>query len=141
MPSPTALVAERVRAATRERRPLVLTGVTMGGGPSMWAVEDHLRAGLPVLATLPAAQSFDDDPEKLRALGIELIDDAEARRVPGAVNLELRDFYQEPIEAALRAFGVEPRLDAVAIAVFDHGAAPPEVSDRVFRFRYLAETL
>jgi uncharacterized protein (DUF1786 family) len=141
MPSPTALVADRVRAATRERRPLALTGVTMGGGPSMWAVEDHLRAGLPVRATLPAAQSFDDDPDKLRALGIELIDEAEARRAPGAVQIELRDFYQEPIEAALRAFGVEPRLDAVAIAVFDHGAAPPEVSDRVFRFRYLAETL
>jgi uncharacterized protein (DUF1786 family) len=141
MPSPTALVAERVRAATRERRPLVLTGATMGGGPSMWAVEDHLRAGLPVRATLPAAQSFDDDPDKLRALGIELVDESEARRQPEAVHLELRDFYQQPIEASLRAFGVEPRLDAVAIAVFDHGAAPPEVSDRVFRFRYLAETL
>ena len=113
----------------------------MGGGPSMWAVEDHLRAGLPVDATLPAAQSFDDDPDKLRALGIELVDEAEARRRPGAVHLELRDFYQAPIEAALRAFGVEPRLDAVAVAVFDHGAAPPEVSDRVFRFQYLAETL
>jgi uncharacterized protein (DUF1786 family) len=141
MPSPTALIAERVRAATRARRPLALTGVTMGGGPSMWAVEDHLRAGLPVRATLPAAQSFDDDPEKLRALGIELVDEAEARGQPEAVHLELRDFYQAPIEAALRAFGVEPRLDAVAVAVFDHGAAPPEVSDRVFRFRYLAETL
>jgi uncharacterized protein (DUF1786 family) len=141
MPSPTALVAERVRAATREGRPLALTGVTMGGGPSMWAVEDHLRAGLSVRATLAAAQSFDDDPDKLRALGIELVDEVEARRAHGAVQIELRDFYQEPIEAALRAFGVEPRLDAVAIAVFDHGAAPPEVSDRVFRFEYLAETL
>src|SRR5262245_25268061 len=141
MPSPTALVAERVRAATRDRRPLALTGVTMGGGPSMWAVEDHLRAGLPVRATLPAAQSFDDDPEKLRALGIELVDEAEARPAAGAVQIELRDFYQAPIEAALRAFGVEPRLDAVAVAVFDHGAAPPAVSDRVFRFRYLADTL
>jgi uncharacterized protein (DUF1786 family) len=141
MPSPTALVAERVRAATRARQPLVLTGVTMGGGPSMWAVEDHLRAGLPVYATLPAAQSFDDDPAKLAALGIRLVDDAEARRVPGADQIELRDFYQQPIEAALRAFGVEPRLDAVAIAVFDHGAAPPDVSDRVYRFEYLAETL
>src|ERR1044071_5167055 len=109
MPSPTALVAERVRAATRERRPLALSGVTMGGGPSMWAVEDHLRAGLPVRATLAAAQSFDDDPEKLRALGIELVDAAEVWGRPGTVDLDLRDFYREPIESALRAFGVEPR--------------------------------
>ncbi len=28
-------------------------------------------------------------------------------------------------------------LDAVAVAVFDHGAAPPEISDRKFRFDYL----
>ena len=28
---------------------------------------------------------------------------------------------------------------AVAVAVFDHGAAPPEVSDRQFRFDYLDE--
>src|SRR5439155_25930678 len=106
-----------------------------------WSVADPLRAGLAVYATLPAAQSFDDDPEKLAGLGIKLLDDTEARRVPGAVQLELRDFYRAPIEAALRAFGVEPRIDAVAVAVFDHGAAPPDVSDRTFRFRYLADTL
>jgi len=137
MPSPTVLVAERVRAATRERRPIALSGVTMGGGPSMWAVEDHLRAGLTVHATLAAALSFDDDPEKLRALGIDLAEDAPA----DAVQVDMRDFYQEPIEAAVRAFGVEPRLDAIALAVFDHGAAPPDVSDRAFRFDYLARTL
>ena len=27
----------------------------------------------------------------------------------------------------------------VAAAVFDHGAAPPGVSDRIFRFEYIAE--
>ena len=27
------------------------------------------------------------------------------------------------------------------MAVFDHGAAPPDVSDRVFRFRYLADRI
>ena len=140
MPSPTQLVAGRVRAATERGEPIVLTGVTMGGGPSMWAVEAHLRAGLPVYATLPAAQSFDDDPAKLEALGIHLIDPAETAKLDGAP-IDTRDFYLGPIETALRAFGVEPAWDAVAIAVFDHGAAPPEESDRVFRFRYLADTL
>jgi uncharacterized protein (DUF1786 family) len=131
MPSPTVLVATRVRAATKAGQPIVLTGVTMGGGPSMWAVEDHLRAALPVAATLAAAQSFDDDPARLREMGIELIDEAEASTRPG-VQVDMRDFYLGPIEA---------RLDAVAVAVFDHGAAPPGESDRIFRFRYLAETL
>lgn len=140
MPSPTVLVAGKVREATRRKEALVLTGVTMGGGPSMWAVEEHLRAGLPVFATLAAAQSFDDDPSRLRELGIELIDEVDAATRQGA-RVDMRDFYLGPIEAALRAFGVEPALDAVAVAVFDHGAAPPGESDRIFRFRYLAETL
>jgi uncharacterized protein (DUF1786 family) len=141
MPSPTVLAAERVRRATERGEPIVLTGVTAGGGPSMWAVEDHLRAGQPVHATPLAAQSFDDDLDRIRAMGIRLIDQAEAARLDGATRIELRDFYYEPILAALAAFGVEPRLDAVAVAVFDHGAAPPGESDRKFRFRYLAETL
>jgi uncharacterized protein (DUF1786 family) len=32
-------------------------------------------------------------------------------------------------------------LQALAVAVFDHGAAPPGFSDRVFRFNYLRERL
>src|SRR5438874_726527 len=51
MPSPTSIAADRVRRATEDRVPLLLTGVTMGGGPVAWAVEAHLRAGLPVSAT------------------------------------------------------------------------------------------
>ena len=137
MPSPTVLAAERVRRATAERRPIFLSGVTAGGGPSHWAVEDHLRAGLPVYAMPLAAQTFDDDLDKLRAMGIRL----EERLPDGAIEVELRDFCERPILDALAAFGVEPRLDAVAVAVFDHGAAPPDESDRKFRFAYLAETL
>jgi uncharacterized protein (DUF1786 family) len=137
MPSPTMLVADRVRRATAAHQAIYLSGVTAGGGPAHWAVEDHIRAGLRVYATPLAAQTFDDDLDKLRAMGIRL----EERAVDGAVEIELRDFYQRPIFDALAAFGVEPRLDAVAVAVFDHGAAPPDESDRRFRFAYLAETL
>src|SRR5882762_5342182 len=45
MRSPTALIAERVKRATADRADLLLTGVTMGGGPDQWAVEAHLKAG------------------------------------------------------------------------------------------------
>src|SRR5207237_272539 len=53
--------------------------------------------------------------------------------------LELRDVYTAELMTALRAFGVSTAFDAVAVAVFDHGAAPPGVSDRRFRFDYLRE--
>jgi uncharacterized protein (DUF1786 family) len=137
MPSPTALLAERVKQATRDRVDLVLTGVTMGGGPGHWAVEAHLKAGLKVSATPDAARTFDDDLERVAAMGIRIIDSPAA--ADGARRLELRDFYLAELMAALRAFGVSTVFDAVAVAVFDHGAAPPGVSDRRFRFDYLRE--
>jgi uncharacterized protein (DUF1786 family) len=137
MPSPTALLAERVKQATADRSDLILTGVTMGGGPGHWAVEAHLRAGLKVFATPDAARTFDDDLERVAAMGIRIID---APNGAGAARrLELRDLYAAELMAALRAFGVSTAFDAVAVAVFDHGAAPPGVSDRRFRFDYLRE--
>ena len=35
----------------------------------------------------------------------------------------------------------DPDIDAMAIAAFDHGAAPPGVSDRRFRFDFIAQTV
>jgi uncharacterized protein (DUF1786 family) len=137
MPSPTALLAERVKQATADKADLLLTGVTMGGGPDHWAVEAHLRAGLKVYATSEAARTFDDDLERVAAMGIRIVD---APNGPGAARrLELRDVYAPELMAALRAFGVSTVFDAIAVAVFDHGAAPPGVSDRRFRFDYLRD--
>src|SRR5207302_9568608 len=68
MPSPTTLLAERIKQATRDRVDLVLTGVTMGGGPDHWAVEAHLKAGMKVFATPDAARTFDDDLERVATM-------------------------------------------------------------------------
>jgi len=139
MPSPTARIAAQVRQATADRADLLLTGVTMGGGPDHWAVEDHLRQGLRVYATADAARTFDDDLARVQAMGVRLVDGGPTPVSSGVRRLEFRDFSFGPIVDALRAFGVPADFDAVAVAVFDHGAAPPGVSDRRFRFDYLAE--
>ena len=136
LPSPTVIVAERIRQATARREPVVLTGVTMGGGPSAWAARDHARAGLPIAATPAAAQTFDDDLEVVRALGVTVVSEDEAARLPG-VHLRLSDIDREAILSTLARFGLEPPA-GWAVAVFDHGAAPPGFSDRRFRFDYLA---
>ena len=141
MPSPTRVLAATIRAATAAGEPLVLRGVTMGGGPCAWATTDHLAAGLPVYATPDAARTFDDDLDGVRAMGITLVSEDEAAAVQDATVVEMRDFWFDAIFEALGRFGVRPRLDAAAIAVFDHGAAPPGFSDRIFRFNYLAERL
>ena len=144
LPSPTQLAADRIRRATSERRPVVMRGPIMGGGPSHWAARDHAAAGLAIAVTADAAQTFDDDPQAVTAIGIRIVDEEEARSAAhdGSVEVRSGDLGLDEIAAALGPFGVDVgSVDAVAVAVFDHGAAPPGVSDRRFRFDRLAERL
>ncbi|MSQ27883.1 MAG: pyruvate formate lyase-activating protein [Dehalococcoidia bacterium] len=141
MPSATAMVARKVEEATRRGEPLLLTGTTMGGGPSVWAVEAHLRAGYAAYATPAAALTFDDHMENVAAMGITVVSADEAKAMRGAATVEMGDLDLAAVATALEAFGVEPRYDGVAVAVFDHGAAPIDVSDRTFRFDYLKQVL
>ena len=145
VPSPTLLLSQQVRSATVRRQPLLITGVIMGGGPVSWAVEAHHRAGLPIFATPAAARTFNDDLDAVRAdLGVELVDEDEAERVRrrgDCAPIQFRDFDYAAIRGAFAQFGHDLQPDAVALAVFDHGAAPPDVSDRQFRMDYLSGRL
>jgi len=139
VPSPTMIVHRQVKAATQARKPILLAGVMMGGGPSAWAVEAHARAGLPVYATSDAAKTINDELDKVRESGIEIISEDEAAAIPDSVQrIEFRDFNLPAIQQALSPFGIDlSDLDAIAVAVFDHGDAPAGISDRQFRFDYL----
>ncbi|CAG0931943.1 hypothetical protein TFLX_02368 [Thermoflexales bacterium] len=143
MPSPTLRVAQRVKAATRDGEGLILTGVMMGGGPSHWAVLDHVRAGHKVYATPEAARTFDDELDKVERMGIRVVSDEEARQLDEEEErtIVLRDFDYAAIQLAFAAFGVELVPDGLALAVFDHGNAPAGYSDRQFRFDYLEQRL
>lgn len=144
MPSPTVIIADRIKRATEHEQPILLTGVTMGGGPCHWAARDHALAGYPVAVTPEAAQTFDDDLSMVAQMGFELIDEHEAAQRASnshVVHIELQDFNAQAIITALQAFDVSPRVDALAIAAFDHGAAPPGISDRRFRFDFIARTV
>lgn len=142
LPSPTMRVRAALQQATARGDDVLLTGVTMGGGPSHWAAEAHVRAGRRLFATPDAARSFNDDLELVRReLGLEIVDEAEAARLRAATRLELCDLDLPALRAAFAAFGVTLAPRAAAVAVFDHGAAPPGVSDRQFRFDYLQQAV
>lgn len=143
VPSPTMRVYREIQRATRRGEPIALTGVTMGGGPSHWAARDHAQAGYPVYASPDAARTFDDDLEVVREQGIRILSEDEIKGLPDSVRrLELKDFDYPTVARAFAEFGVSlENLAAVAVAVFDHGAAPPGYSDRQFRFDYLSDRL
>lgn len=136
MPSPTQIAAKRIRRATAHGSPVVLEGVIAGGGPCSWALEEHLRAGLPAFATPEAAATFDDDLDAVRRLGVNVVSEDEARAVD-AERIVLRDLDLDAVRDALTAFDVDTLFDGVALGCLDHGASPPGYSDRLFRFEHL----
>jgi uncharacterized protein (DUF1786 family) len=145
VPSPTMMVHRRISEATRHGDKILLTGRLMGGGPSQWAAENHLKAGYPIYATEDAARSFNDDLNAIREMGIHLVDDEYPNKTASlkdAVQIELQDFDFATIKHTFESYGVSlDRLAAVAVAVFDHGDSPPGYSDRQFRFDYLDERI
>jgi uncharacterized protein (DUF1786 family) len=143
LPSPTMIIHRRLQQATRSRQAVLLSGVIMGGGPSAWAAEAHTRAGLALYATPDAARSFNDDLAAVAQMGIQIVSDDEAAQLPqSVVRLEMRDFDFDAISQVFSSFSVSlSDLNAVAVAVFDHGNAPAGVSDRQFRFDYLDDRI
>jgi uncharacterized protein (DUF1786 family) len=141
MPSPTVLVANKIRVATARRQSIVLSGVMMGGGPCAWAAQDHTGAGQLLFATPDAARTFNDELDVVeKQMGLQVVSDDEAAAMAkreGVAAISMRDLDLDAIRAAFAAFGVTLDPDALALAVFDHGNAPPGYSDRQFRFDYI----
>lgn len=141
MPSPTALIAGRISRATADNRPILLTGITMGGGPCKRALSEHIEQGLAAYATANAALTFHDNLEVVRGMGVTIVGDDDIFALPNLETIELKDIDLEAISKALGAFGVDHRFDAMAVAVLDHGFAPPGISNRLFRFDHLRQAL
>ncbi|NWG35805.1 MAG: DUF1786 domain-containing protein [Chloroflexi bacterium] len=143
LPSPTMMIHRRLKQSLHARTPILLTGHQMGGGPSAWAIEEYARAGIPVYMTPSAATTLNDELDKVEALGIKIISEDEANGLPSTVHrLELKDFDFPLIARTFADYGVSlDDVSAIAVAVFDHGNAPPGVSDRQFRFDYLDDRI
>ena len=93
LPSPTMMVHRRLKQALPLRRPILLTGHQMGGGPSAWAIEEYARAGIPVYMTPSAATTLNDELDKVEKLGIKIVGEDEVEGLRSKVeSLELRDF-------------------------------------------------
>ncbi|MEZ4521568.1 MAG: DUF1786 domain-containing protein [Thermomicrobiales bacterium] len=131
LPSQTQVVARRIARATAERRPLHLAGCLMGGGASSNAVELHLAEGLPVSAQPEAARTLHNNLDRVRSLGIEIVDDPP----DGATVVHFSDIDLDGIHQTLDRFEIDiPEI--FSIAVQDHGYVPGE-RGRAYRSKYL----
>src|SRR5215217_7999197 len=85
LPSPTMMVHRRLKQMLPRRIPILLMGHQMGGGPSAWAIEVYARAGIPVYMTPSAATTINDELDKVKALGIKIVSDDEAKGLSAKV--------------------------------------------------------
>jgi uncharacterized protein (DUF1786 family) len=107
----------------------------MGGGASSAAVEAHLAAGLDIFATSSAARSLHNDLDRVRRMGVQLVDSPP----PGSTIVRTGDVDIDALRLVLSGFEIElPSL--YAIAVQDHGYLPG-AGGREFRYEFLQSLL
>ena len=80
----------------------------------------------PCIYDASAATTLNDELDKVEALGIKIVSEDESERSTSRSNvLELKDFDFELISKTFEDYGVSLNdLEAIAVAVFDHGNAP-----------------
>ena len=131
MPSQTQVIARRIQESTERGAAIHLSGHLMGGGASTGAVQRHLAQGLSVTAEPDPARTLHNDPARVTAMGVDVVDSPPR----GADVIALGDLDMEQIESMLALFAIEmPSI--VAIAVQDHGYRPGSGNNAV-RFEYL----
>jgi uncharacterized protein (DUF1786 family) len=69
-------------------------------------------------------------------MGVAIVAEDELAQLD-ADRIELRDLDLAAIRSVLEAFEEPGSFDGIAVGCLDHGAAPPGVSDRLFRFEHL----
>lgn len=138
--SPVRHLAEK--AATLPGN-LVVTGCEMGGG----AVSDVLKQRaqeFEVVMSVSSAATIHHDPEKVRASGINIVEDNEAERLktnPEYSSLTLGDLQMDHLRGIVEGFGVPFSFDVVGVCAQDHGVAAPGVAHLDFRHQIFKTAL
>ena len=130
LPAPTQIIGRRIQRLTAARADICLTGRLMGGGPVNKAIKQHLAAGLKVYAQPGPALTLGDNLDRVKELGIELVD----QPPNGAIPVVLGDIDLAALSRLWDDFEVSPPKQ-YALAVQDHGFSP-QLSNRRFRFQH-----
>ncbi len=138
--SPVRTIAERVLAAKGK---LLIVGREMGGGAVSQAVKQ--RAGdEQVVISESAAMTLSYDLDKVRALGLQVVDDEHSDKLLAGGDytvVALADLELDRIQSIVEAMGVPFEFDVVGVCVQDHGVAPAGVSHLDYRHNHYRPVL
>ncbi|MCU0594327.1 MAG: DUF1786 domain-containing protein [Desulfobacterota bacterium] len=138
--SPVRTVAEQ---AQRLKGNLLVRGTEMGGGPVSEILTARAKSSQ-VLMTPSAALTLHHHLERVRASGIQVIDEAEAASLWATgrySTLTLGDLEIPRLRSLVEAFGVPFSFDVVGVCAQDHGRPPHGVSHLDFRHSFFKSKL
>lgn len=135
LPSPACRIEQELVRLGQEERDVWLCGQNMGGGFAE-AARDLIKKGHKVAATSEAATALHNDPERVRAMGLEISETCPAGFVP----LSLGDFDLSLWHTLLAAHHL-PAPNLVLCAVQDHGFQGKGSGNRKVRMARYASLL
>ena len=135
LPTPSRVFTEKLKAIEDH---VYIYGDTIGGGSLGRAILRHIQKGYRVVMEESAAYSIRNDQDEVRSMGIEV---GKKPKTDHFEELEIREVDLPLLANFLSNFGEGFEVDAVAIAVQDHGVSPKGVSDRAFRFANMERML
>lgn len=142
LPSPSRVYAKRVRYLTRLRSDLFIKGETIGGGQFVEALKKHLSTGLRVILTEDVAYSVRNNLEEVRARGFQIVSGGKPPEDFKGETLQIQEINLSRLQSFLDSFEEDSSsVDAVAIAVQDHGTPPKTLSNRRFRIDEIRKRL
>ncbi len=140
LPSPSPLLGARVDALAAEGVDIFVSGRTIGGGSFSRAVKRLISSGGRVIMTTSAAFSLRNNLDDVTALGVELAD-VPPPDFAGAV-LEADELDLATLAGLLDTVGEDlDEVDAVAVAVQDHGSYHSGESNRKTRLSHMRRRL
>lgn len=131
------------RALMTGRGDLLITGTVMGGGAVSKAVIERARMST-VFITEEAAQTINNDLDRVRCYGIRIVTEEAAAALRGRSDLnhiEFGDVSLVGFKLLLQELGVGWDFSYVAGAVQDHGVCPAGVTSLDFRHQVMRERL
>lgn len=135
LPTPSKIYAQKLRVMYGD---IYIYGDTIGGGSLNRAIIDHIKKGNRVVMNERAAYSIRNDLDEVQSMGIEISETPPSEKFTG---LEIHEIELKKFRDFLINFGEDLEVDAIGIAVQDHGVSPKGVSDRVFRFENMKTML
>ncbi len=128
LPSPAMYIFNKIKKLTRHKKNIFLYGHNMGGGFKSALIE-HINRGYRVACSKDASFAISDNMDKVKNMGIEIVDEPTSDFIP----VYLTDFDPGFWQSIFNLLELE-YPDLILIAAQDHGFFP-DMSNRVGRFK------